>query len=302
MGFPEFAVVHILDAFPDFGIGAVLLPSGSEMTVVQTKHLRRQPGRNVYAVGDMPDGNFVLGLAGIEAGPHGARNLAVQRGDRVGAPRQFQAEHGHAEILIAVAGIFPTQFHQAVCGNTQGFAQRSQMFFHQFGVEAIMAGGHWSVSGKDHFAGNPGHGLIKADSLILHATANGLQHREAAVAFVQVQNARRDAHRLGGRGNLRRQAAIPGGPGCANLRHTAVRLVRDPRGGCPRCWSPAEADRSVPLSCARLWREWGRRGSPPVATTGSPLIPIAASMGNWLTSVWMYSSCCQPVRSRRWRK
>ena len=28
--------------------------------------------------------------------------------------------------------------------------------------------------------------------------------------------------------------------------------------------------------------------------TGSPLVPMAGSIGSWLTSVWRYSSCCQP--------
>ena len=52
-----------------------------------------------------------------------------------------------------------------------------------------MARGDRSVRGKDHLAGDPGHCLIKADSLVLHATANGLQNRKPAVAFVQVKNA-----------------------------------------------------------------------------------------------------------------
>ena len=65
MRFPEFAVVHVLDPFPDAGFAAVLVPAGSQMAVVETKHLRRQPGGDVHAVGDVSDGNFVLRLAGI---------------------------------------------------------------------------------------------------------------------------------------------------------------------------------------------------------------------------------------------
>ena len=36
--------------------------------------------------------------------------------------------------------------------------------------------------------------------------------------------------------------------------------------------------------------------------TGSPVLPMAASMGNWLTSVSKYSSRCQPSQSSRCRK
>ncbi len=37
-------------------------------------------------------------------------------------------------------------------------------------------------------------------------------------------------------------------------------------------------------------------------TTGLPSVPMATSIGNWLTSVFKYSSRCQPLRSRRCRK
>ncbi len=101
------------------------------MAVVKAEHLRRQPGRNVHAVGDVPDGNFVFGLAGIEAGPHGARHFAVQRGNGIGAAREFQAQHGHAEIFVRVAGILASQRHQPLVGEPKRLAQRPQMLFHQ---------------------------------------------------------------------------------------------------------------------------------------------------------------------------
>ena len=57
-----------------------------------------------------------------------------------------------------------------------------------------MAGGNGSVGGENRFAGNAADGMIEADALALHAVTNRFQHGEAAVAFVQVQNAGRDAH------------------------------------------------------------------------------------------------------------
>jgi hypothetical protein len=118
MGFPEFRVIHVLDAFPCAGVGAMFLPAGSEMPVIQAKHLRSQPGRNMHAIGNMSDGNFVLRLAGIEAGPHGSGYLAVQSGNCVGAPREFQAKDCHAEIFAGVAGILASQGQQPVRRNT----------------------------------------------------------------------------------------------------------------------------------------------------------------------------------------
>ena len=104
----------------------------------------------------------------------------MQSGDRVGAARQSQAQDGHAEILIAIAGILASQFHKLFLGDTQRLAQRSKMLLHQFGVEAVVACGHGSVGGENHLPGNPPDGLIKADpslcmrSRMASSTANPL--------------------------------------------------------------------------------------------------------------------------------
>jgi hypothetical protein len=68
------------------------------------------------------------------------------------------------------------------------------MLLHQFRVKAVVAGRHGSVGGENHFPGYPGHGLVKVQSLILHAAANRFQYGKPAVPFVEVKNARGDAH------------------------------------------------------------------------------------------------------------
>jgi len=55
---------QLFNAFPDRSLAAVLVPAFAEVSVVQTKHLRCQPGRHVDTVSDMADGNIVFGLAG----------------------------------------------------------------------------------------------------------------------------------------------------------------------------------------------------------------------------------------------
>ncbi len=99
--FPEFAIVDVFDSFPDARFAAVLLPAGPEMAVVKAEHLRRQPGRHVHAVGDVADRNLVFRLARIQPRPHCARDFAVQRRYRIGAARELQAQHRHAEIFAA---------------------------------------------------------------------------------------------------------------------------------------------------------------------------------------------------------
>ena len=88
--------------------------------------------------------------------------------------------------------------HQVILRKPQLVAQRAKVLLNQVGVEAVVAGGHRSVGGKDHFAGNLARGGVEVHAFFLHAAANGLEDREAAVALVQMQNSGRDAHRLQG--------------------------------------------------------------------------------------------------------
>jgi hypothetical protein len=195
MRLPKLAVVDVLNAVPDFGFAASQMPSRAEMAIVEAKHLRRQPGGNMHAVGNVSDRNRVFQFAGRKSGPHGARDFAMQRGNRIGAARELQAEHGHAETFVAV-GILASQRHEGFLGKTESLAQRPEVLFDQIGVEAIVAGGHGSVGGENHFPGNARHGLIEADALFFHALANRFEHRKSAVSFVQVKNAGRDAQRF----------------------------------------------------------------------------------------------------------
>jgi hypothetical protein len=118
----------------------------------------------------------------------------VQRADGIHAPRQLQAQHRHAKILLAVGGIFAAKAHQILVRNAQRIAQRPQVLLDQVGAEAVVSRRHRRVRGKDHLARNLAGSGVEVQAVILHAAANGLEDRESAVALVQVQNARRDAH------------------------------------------------------------------------------------------------------------
>src|ERR1700687_3243479 len=100
MRLPEFPVVNVVNAFPDFGLAAAQMPSRAKMTIVEAKHLRSQPGGDMDAVGNVSDGNRVLQFAREESSPHGAGNFTMQRRNCIGAPRELQTEHGHAETFV----------------------------------------------------------------------------------------------------------------------------------------------------------------------------------------------------------
>ena len=129
MRLPQLAVVDVLDAFPNFGFGAVLLPTGAQMAIVEPRHLRREPRRNMHTVGDVPDGDAIFALAGTQALPHGPGDFAVKRGNGIGAASDAQAQHRHAEILVLVPGILAAQVHQAIARKAEPFAQRTEMLF-----------------------------------------------------------------------------------------------------------------------------------------------------------------------------
>src|SRR5579864_7992429 len=59
-----------------------------------------------------------------------------------------------------------------------------------------MPGRYGRVRGKHYFARNSSHRLVEIQAFFLHATADGLEDGKAAVAFIQVENPRSDAHRL----------------------------------------------------------------------------------------------------------
>ena len=196
MRLPKLSVVHILDLFPGARRSAVALPANSEVAIVKSAHLRRQPRRNVDAIRDVPDGHCIFGLAGIQALPHGARHLAMQRRNCIGAPRKLQPQHSHAELFPIVGGIFAAEAHKVLLRDAQLIAQRSQVLLDEVGIEPVVAGGHRRMRGKDYFAGNLAGGMVEVQALFFHAIANGLKDREAAVSLVQVENAGRDAHGL----------------------------------------------------------------------------------------------------------
>ena len=63
-------------------------------------------------------------------------------------------------------------------------------------TEAIMASRDRSMSSEDDFARDLAGGGRKVQAFFLHAVSNCLKDGETAVSFVQVKDAREDAHGL----------------------------------------------------------------------------------------------------------
>ena len=72
------------------------------------------------------------------------------------------------------------------------------MLFDQRGIEAIVPRRYGCVSRKDDFPRHSGHRGFKRNAFVFHAHANGFEHSEGAVSFVEVKDARRDSESLQG--------------------------------------------------------------------------------------------------------
>ena len=90
------------------------------------------------AIGDVPDGNGVFCLVGIETRPHGSGYLAVEGRNGVGATREFQTQHRHAELFLMIAGILAAKCHQPFMRKPQSVAEWPKVLFDQAGIEAVM--------------------------------------------------------------------------------------------------------------------------------------------------------------------
>jgi hypothetical protein len=52
------------------------------------------------------------------------------------------------------------------------------------------------MRGENGFAGYAGQSLVEAESFVLHAVSNRFEYGKRAVSFVEMKNARRNAHGL----------------------------------------------------------------------------------------------------------
>src|ERR1700733_3073101 len=148
----------------------------------------------MHPVGDVADRHGVLRFFRIERPPHGARNFAMQRGDRIGSTGEFESEHGHAERFLKVVGADAPETHEVIVRKAELIAHRPEVFLDKDGIEAVVARGNRWVRGEYDFARNLARRRHEVHTFFLHTATNGFENGEAAVTLVEVQNAGRDAH------------------------------------------------------------------------------------------------------------
>ncbi len=195
MRLPQFPIVDAIDAIPEAVLDAALRPVGAQMARIHLTHRLREPCLHVHAVGDVTDRHVVLAHPRVQRRPHRARNVTVQRRDRIGATAALEGEHRHAELFVAIAGVHASQPHERVPRHAERVAKRAEMFLDQVRMKAIVACRHRRVCREHDLRGNPTGRFGRLDALELHPAPNQFERRKGTVAFVEMDDSRRDAER-----------------------------------------------------------------------------------------------------------
>ena len=107
----------------------------------------------------------------------------------------LERQHGHAEPFTRVVRVHASEREQRVIRQPQAVAHRTEVLFDEIGREAIVAGRHRRVRREHHLRGDATGGFLEADAFGVHPAPNEFEGRERAVAFVEVDDAGRDAER-----------------------------------------------------------------------------------------------------------
>ena len=196
--FPQFARRELLDRRPHFGFAGAQIPVERQHAVVQRADLRRQPGRHVNAVRDVPDRDFFFAAPRPEIGPHPAADDAVQARDGVRPPAELERQHRHAERFLLVLRLDAPQAHQRIVLEPQLVALRPEVLFDQLGAEAVVPGGDGSVRREGAHGRRLAQRLVERQVVFFHPLADDFEPGEGRVPFVHVDHARLDPHRRQG--------------------------------------------------------------------------------------------------------
>ncbi len=180
---PEFLVRDVQDWRPDVFVLHALLPIGGEIPVEQLLHGRRNPGREVDAIGDGGDRGQRRLDVGPDVVPHGAGDLAVAGADAVAVTGEAHGERGHVEAVAA--GVVVPQFEKCFAGQTEPGPKETEVAIHEVGRKDIVAGRDRGVGGEDGGRDDALGGLLEIEP-IRDPLANALQQVEPRVALVAV--------------------------------------------------------------------------------------------------------------------
>ncbi len=139
-------------------------------------------------------------------------------------------------------------------------AQGSEVLFDELGTEAVVAGGDGCVRGEDDLARDLAGGVVEVHALFVHAGANGFEDCEAAVAFVEVEDAGGDAHGLESAEAADAEEQLLADAGAAVSAVEARGEFEVFGGVAGDVGVEQEEVAAADLDSARPWRGWSRRG------------------------------------------
>ena len=147
------------------------------------------------AVGDVADWNLFFNSPGPEVSPHSAGDMAVERADRIGSPRELESQDGHTKRFVVVLRLDAAQTQELFAGDTEFVSERPEMFLDQRRAKTVVAGRDGCVSRKNGLPCGFAERVVKAHAVVVHSLADDFKRSKRAVAFIEVIDAGSDAQR-----------------------------------------------------------------------------------------------------------
>ena len=278
----------------------MLHPVRAEMLLEERRHLARDPGRRVHAVGDRGNWQLVERFLRPDRRPHRPRDLAVQLADGVDRCRRPQRQRGHVELRAAAVVVFAER-EEARPQIAERAPTAGQVLLHHMEREGVMPRRHRRMRREDRRPTDLLERLVERLAVV-DELADALQDDEAGVPFVQVEHRRRrtqraqDAHAANAEDDLLLDA------------HLAIAAVEAGR----ELAIPGRVLLEVGVEQIELARVRGARATPPRAPidrraaprrcTGWPSGVVAGSIGASAQFSFSYDSSCQPSADTCWWK
>ena len=182
-----------MDFLPCRDVVGVPLESVGEIAGVEAAQAGRDPGREMHAVCDIADVEFVLEVTRPHVAQDLLRHLAVEPRHPVDLLREVAGQHRHRELFIGVVGVGLAQVDVLLPSDAQHVGVvRHVLADHRLG-EGVVPGGHGGMRREERRGADHLQRLREGELLVVHQVADALDADERGMSFVAMEHIVLDA-------------------------------------------------------------------------------------------------------------
>ena len=182
---PNIFVADVVNLFPDFGIGLILIKSAVEILFVNPFHRRRCPRWQVNSVGNVSNVQFLRKISFPNGLKHFLRNQPVQFTYSVGFLSRVESKNAHREFLVRTRFI-ASHIHKLLPRNTHFSYNRLHVLADKRFVEIIVPCRNRSVHGIKSGCTNNLQRFVKRQFFFRNVIQQALSADKSSVPFVHV--------------------------------------------------------------------------------------------------------------------